>query len=129
MIKKYRVKVNGKVYEVELEAIEQVEGSIAFNAAKKVETPTETKTEEPKGTEEVNIAAPEGTKVKAFMQGKIIDIKVAEGQQVQEGQMLMILEAMKMENEIVAPVSGTVVKVVINKNDNVENQETLMIIK
>ena len=128
-MKKYRVKVNGKVYEVELEAIEEVEGSIAFKPTKKEDKPEEVKTEAPKGTEEVNIAAPEGTKVKAFMQGKIIDIKVSEGQQVQEGQMLMILEAMKMENEIVSPVSGTVVKVVINKNDNVENQETLMIIK
>lgn len=125
-MKKYRVKVNGKVYEVELEAIEEVPGSIAFT--KKDDTQSQ-KTETPRGEEVVNVASPEGTKVKAFMQGKIIDVKVSEGQQVQEGQMLMILEAMKMENEIVAPVSGTVVKIVVNKNDNVENQETLMIIR
>ena len=123
-MKKYRVKVNGKVYEVELEAIEEVKGSIAFT-----KKPAPKKEVEQKGTEEVSIAAAEGTKVKAFMQGKIIDVKVTEGQTVKEGQMLMILEAMKMENEIVAPVSGTVVKVVVNKNDNVENQETLIIIK
>jgi biotin carboxyl carrier protein len=125
-MKKYRVKVNGKVYEVELESIEEVKGSINF---KQTDTNTNNEKAKPKATEEVRIASPEGTKVKAFMQGKIIDVKVSEGQEVIEGQMLMILEAMKMENEIVAPVSGTVVKVVVNKNDNVENQETLMIIR
>lgn len=125
-MKKYRVKVNGKVYEVELEAVEQVEGAISFKKSQKTEEPVE---EVQSGTEDVNIHSAKGTRVKAFMQGKIIDVRVKEGDSVQEGQLLMILEAMKMENEIVSPVAGTVKKIVVNKNDNVENQETLIIIQ
>ena len=121
-MKIYRVKVNGKVYEVELETIKEVEGSIAFTKSKKT---SEAKTE---SKEILNVAPAEGVRVKAFMQGKIIDISVKEGQHVKEGQLLAILEAMKMENEIVSPVDGVIAKIVINKNDNVENQETLIVI-
>lgn len=109
-MKKYRVKVNGKVYEVELEEIIKTENSISLAEKKDVVTNNN------------------GTKVKTFMQGVIIDIKVKEGQDVIEGQSLAILEAMKMENEIVAPVSGTITKIYVNKQDRVENHEVIMII-
>ncbi len=122
-MKKYRVKVNGKVYEVELEAVEKVEGSIDFKKEKKEVEDTE------HSTDEVNVYAAEGTRVKAFMQGKIVDVRVKVGDHVKEGQLLMILEAMKMENEIVSPVAGEVKKIVVAKNDTVENQETLIVIK
>lgn len=127
-MKIYRVKVNGKVYKVELESIEEVKGSISFTKPK-TESTKEVEKTVVQNNEVVNVAPAEGTRVKAFMQGKIIDIAVKVGQAVKEGQLLAILEAMKMENEIVSPVNGTVVKVVVNKNDNVENQETLIIIK
>ena len=71
----------------------------------------------------------EGTKVLSFMQGTIVDVKVKANQEVIKGQTLAILEAMKMENEIVSPVSGVVKKVYIQKQDVVENQEVLMIIE
>jgi len=122
-MKIYRVKVNGKVYEVELETIQEVEGSIKFTKKDKTSDANSEK------NEILNVAPAEGTRVKAFMQGKIIDIPVKEGQHVKEGQLLAILEAMKMENEIVSPVDGVIAKIVINKNDNVENQETLIVIK
>ncbi len=121
-MKKYRVKVNGKVYEVELEAVEQIEGSIDFKKKKDVE-------EVNPASKEVNVHAAEGTRVKAFMQGKIVDVRVKVGDQVKEGQLLMILEAMKMENEIVSPIAGKVKKIVVAKNDTVENQETLIVIE
>ena len=108
-MKKYRVKVNGKVYEVELEEITKTDSPITLNK------------------EEV-ITNNNGTKIKTFMQGVITQIKVKEGQQVIEGQSLAILEAMKMENEIVSPVSGTVSKIYVNKQDRVENHEVIMII-
>ena len=108
-MKKYRVKVNGKVYEVELEEITKTDKPITLN---KKEVVTNNN----------------GTKIKTFMQGVIIDIKVKEGQEVIEGQSLAILEAMKMENEIVSPVSGTVTKIYVNKQDRVENHEVIMII-
>ncbi len=108
-MKKYRVKVNGKVYEVELEEITKTDKPITLNK------------------KEV-ITNNNGAKIKTFMQGVIIDIKVKEGQEVIEGQSLAILEAMKMENEIVSPISGTVSKIYVNKQDRVENHEVIMII-
>lgn len=108
-MKKYRVKVNGKVYEVELEEITKTNQPISLN---KKEVVTNNN----------------GTKIKTFMQGVIIDIKVKEGQEVIAGQSLAILEAMKMENEIVSPISGTVSKIYVHKQDRVENHEVIMII-
>lgn len=108
-MKIYRVKVNGKVYEVELEEISRSDESISIG-------------------EDSNTKDDSGTKVQSFMQGVIVDLKVVKGQKVIEGQTLAILEAMKMENEIVAPVSGTISKIFIQKQDHVENKEVIMII-
>lgn len=110
-MKIYRVKVNGKVYEVELEEVIKKEESITLT-----------------NTNDLHIKESAGVKIQSFMQGTIVDVKVKVGQEVIEGQTLAILEAMKMENEIVTPVSGIVSKIYIQKQDRVENQEVLMII-
>jgi biotin carboxyl carrier protein len=107
----YRVKVNGKVYEVELEEVVKKDDSIKLSSKKEVKAKEDS-----------------GVKIQSFMQGTIVDVKVKVGQEVIEGQTLAILEAMKMENEIVSPVNGVVNKVYIQKQDVVENQEVLMII-
>lgn len=110
-MKKYRVKVNGKMYEVELEEI---------NLSDQPKEPT------------VSIPSSNkdgGYKVKSLMQGVIVDIKVNVGQKVIKDQTLAILETMKMENEIVSPTNGTVTKIFINKQDTVENQEVIMIVE
>jgi biotin carboxyl carrier protein len=67
--------------------------------------------------------------IKAPMPGKIIDVLVREGASVLRGEPLVILEAMKMQNEIVSPVSGTVVKVMTKANSNVMKDDILVEIK
>ena len=78
-MKIYRVKVNGKVYKVELESIEEVKGSISFTKPK-TESTKEVEKTVVQNNEVVNVAPAEGARVKAFMQGKIIDIAVKVGQ-------------------------------------------------
>lgn len=113
-MKIYKVKVNGKVYEVELE-------SVTENAAK-IEASKELK------QEEKQVSTGEGTVVKAPMQGQINAIKVVNGQKVNKGDVLCILEAMKMENEIQSPCSGTVTKIAISKGQTVNNQDIMFVI-
>ncbi len=67
--------------------------------------------------------------VKAPMPGKIIDVLVREGATVTRGEPVVILEAMKMQNEILAPVSGTIVKVSVKANTNVMKDDLLVEIK
>ena len=102
-MKKYRVNVNGTVYEVELEEIT----GAAPAAAAPVAAPA---------------AAPAGgEKVCAPMPGTILAVNVTSGSAVKKGDVLMILEAMKMENEIMAPCDGTVTSVSVTKGAAVES--------
>ena len=104
-MKKYRVNVNGSIYEVEIEEMSAPATMSAPAAAPK--------------------AAPApagGNAVKAPMPGTILDVKVQNGQRVKKGQVLVILEAMKMENEIQAPCDGTVSGLNVRKGDSVETR-------
>ncbi len=108
-MKKYRVKVNGKVYEVELEEVEVNEEKIEVK--KEAKQPTEGKT----------INAPIG--------GKILSIKVATNQQVKKGDLVCVIEAMKMENEVLSTVDGKVKEVLVTTGAQVENKEPLVVIE
>lgn len=110
-MKIYRVKVNGKVFEVELESVTEKSEEIQ---TPKVQPQTE------------NVS---GTKLKAPMQGTIVKVNVGLEQYVKKGQSLLVLEAMKMENDIVAPVSGVVKQIMVSKGQNVNNQQVLLIIE
>ena len=106
-MKKYRVNVNGTVYEVELEEITGAAPAAAPVAAPAAPAPA---------------AAPAGgEKIAAPMPGTILSVNVAAGDAVKKGQVLMILEAMKMENEIMAPCDGTVTSVAATKGAAVES--------
>ena len=106
-MKKYRVNVNGTVYEVELEEIT----GAAPAAAAPVAAPATAPAAAPAG----------GEKVCAPMPGTILSVNVSNGSAVKKGDVLMILEAMKMENEIMAPCDGTVTSVSVTKGAAVES--------
>ena len=106
-MKKYRVNVNGTVYEVELEEIT----GAAPSAAAPVAAPAAARAAAPAG----------GEKVCAPMPGTILSVNVSNGSAVEKGDVLMILEAMKMENEIMAPCDGTVTSVAAAKGAAVES--------
>ena len=112
-MKKYRVNVNGTVYEV---AIELMDGAAPTPA-----TPAATPAPAP--------AAPAGgEKVSAPMPGTILAVNVQNGSAVKKGDVLFILEAMKMENEIMAPCDGTAASVSVTKGASVESGALLCVI-
>ncbi len=111
MTKLYNVTVNGTVYEVEVEEI--TEGA-APKAAKPVVSPVNTSPAPKKAAPVGN-----GTPVTAPMQGTIIKVAVSNGQAVKKGDLICLLEAMKMENEIFAPCDGTVTSVTVSAGQTV----------
>ena len=114
-MKKHRVTVNGTGYEIELE--EQI-GTAPAPAAAAPAAPAPA------------AAAPEGgEQVTAPMPGTILSINVAAGDTVKRGQVLMILEAMKMENEIMCPCDGKVASVNTSKGAAVESGTLLCVIQ
>lgn len=112
-MKKYRVNVNGSLYEIE---IEEMDASTAKRAPAAAPAPAAKPAAAPVGA---------GTKVNAPMPGTILDVKVQAGQSVKRGQVLVILEAMKMENEIQAPCDGKITGVNVRKGDSVETAALL----
>ncbi len=112
-MKCYKVTVNGTAYEITLEAIDAADVKAAPAPAAAP------------ATAPAPAAAPAGGEsVTAPMPGNILDIKVANGAQVKKGDVLIILEAMKMENEVMAPCDGTV-NVVVTKGSAVETGAVL----
>lgn len=110
-MKSFRITVNGKAYDVDVEEINNVQALEPRATAPSVTAPTT----KPVVTSSASASAPSGsagnTKIEAPMQGKIVAVKVAEGELVNNGDVVAILEAMKMENEIIATESGTVASV------------------
>lgn len=112
--KTYHITLNGKVYEVEIEEVQKGQQP----------KPTVQKTA-PQPKKEV-VATGSGEAVEAPMPGTIVNVMVKNGDSVKKGQVIAILEAMKMENEIVAPIDGTVVSVDVDKGQNVNLGDSLV---
>lgn len=128
-MRKFIVNVNGNSYEVEVEEVGAAYSpvvSAAPQSAPAAPTPAPTPAAAPAAAPApAPAAAASGTPVKAPMPGNLLDIKVANGQTVKKGDVLVILEAMKMENEISAPQDG-VVTVVASKGATVNTGDVLV---
>ena len=120
-MKNYTITVNGKVYEVTVE--EGFHGKGGETATVPV-NPPKTSEGTPKPVQPAATAG--GLQVKAPMPGKILEMKASVGQPVKRGDVLMILEAMKMENEIMAPRDGVVAGTHVNKGDSVDSGTPLV---
>ena len=123
-MKNYTITVNGKVYEVTVEEGFTGQGeksgtSPAPTAAPKSAAAVKEPAAAPKA------AAAGSVKITAPMPGKILDVRISVGQAIKKGDVVMILEAMKMENEIVAPQDGTVASVQAAAGSAVEAGDTL----
>jgi len=118
-MKAYKVTVNGNVYEITLEVIDKADIKAAPAPAAAPAEPA------PAPAAPAAAPAAGATTVSAPMPGTILKVNVAAGQAIKRGDVLMILEAMKMENEIVAPVDGTVAAVSVNAGATVESGTVL----
>lgn len=120
-MKNYTITVNGTPYNV---TVEEGTSTATAPVAAPVQAPAPQAAPAPKAA-----PAPAGAgsvKVDAPMPGNILDIKVSNGAAVKAGQVLCVLEAMKMENDIVAPQDGTVASINVNKGDSVEAGQTII---
>ena len=118
---KYKVTLNNRVYEVEVEM-----GQAMLIDEYDAVAPAAPAPAAPAAVPAAALAS--GEVVKAPMPGNILKINVAPGQKVEEGDVLIVLEAMKMENEIVATKSGTVAQVAVSKGAVVETGAPLVVI-
>ena len=116
-MKTYKVTVNGTAYEVTLEVVDKA--SVNTAPATPVQAPVAAPVATP--------AAAGGETVKSPMPGNILSVNVANGDSVKKGQVLLILEAMKMENEIMAPCDG-VVSNIVTKGSSVETGAVLCVL-
>ena len=114
-MKKYKVNVNGSVYEITLEVMD---GAPAAAPAAPAAAPAAPAAAAPAG----------GEKVCSPMPGTILSVNVQNGSAVKKGDVLMVLEAMKMENEIMAPCNGTIASVNTSKVSSGESGTLLCVI-
>lgn len=129
----FQVKVNGVPYQVEVEEtaggfMPSPQAAPAAAAPVPVAAPVALA---PAAMPAAPVAAPVagGEKINSPMPGTILDVRVSAGQSVKKGQVLCILEAMKMENEIISPRDGTVAQVAANKGASVNAGDPLMVLQ
>jgi len=119
---KYKVTLNGKQYEVEVEKGEATLAAAPAAPAAPAPAPAPAAPAAP-------VARAAGEVVPCPMPGTIVDVLVTAGEAIKSGQVLVILEAMKMENEIVSPRDGIVAQVVVAKGNTPNSDDPLVILQ
>ena len=131
MTKQYKITVNGKTYDVSVEEIKQEKVKVSAPVPSSAGS-------DPKPAAAPAKPAPQAAavpidenavSVKATMPGTILSFNVAVGDKVEEGQVVAILEAMKMENEVTAPASGVVKSIHVEKGSSVVEGQVILQIK
>lgn len=113
-MKTYRVKVNGKTFEVVLESVSESKSAPQVEQPKKEETPAPAP------------VATGGASVKAPIGGKVVSFKVNVGDTIKVGDIVAVIEAMKLENEVPSPVAGKVASIVAKTGSVVNNGDVLI---
>ena len=140
-MKTYKITVNGQAYNV---TVEETAGGVASAVpaaiapapavvpAPAAAAPAPVSTPAPAATPAAPASAPKvasgGTRVESPLPGALLDYKVREGDRVKKGQVIVLIEAMKMENEIVSPCDGTVGTILIERGDSVNPGDLIMTI-
>lgn len=123
-MKKFNIKVNGKAYEVEVEEVGSSAPSFSSPAAPDVSAPVnETKSAPAPAPAPVNAGS---SSIKAPMPGTINAVKVTAGESIKKGQVVAVLEAMKMENEIMAPEDAVVASVAVSQGQSVNTGDVIV---
>ncbi len=140
-MKKYKVLVNGQPYEVVVEEVKDTAGSVSppqqvssapaapkaapseKKAAPQPAAPTASTPQAPVG------GSGAGVSVDAPMPGSVLDVKVSVGDSVSEGDVLLILEAMKMENEVTSPAAGVIKSINVSVGATVNTGDTMIVIE
>ena len=125
---KYVVTLNGKNYEVEVEETDAVITAVTDAAPAAPAAAAPVAPAEAPAPAAAPAAAAEGQKVLSPMPGTILSVNVNVGSSVKAGDILLILEAMKMENEIVAPCDGTVRQLTVQKGSTVATDALLAVV-
>ena len=120
---KYKVTLNGRTYEVEVEA-----GKAMLLSEYEAIAPAPTAAAPAAAAPAAPVVTGAGEAVSAPMPGNILKVNVKAGDAVKSGTVLVVLEAMKMENEIMAPKDGTVTQVLVSKGSTVDTGAALVVI-
>lgn len=125
MLRKFRIKINEKEYMVEMEELGTAPGPGPISAAPLAASvpaavPVQAEAAVPAAPAAAPVPSGEGFTMEAPMPGSIINVQVKAGDQVKENQVLVVLEAMKMENEIVSPKDGIVTAVHVTKGSAID---------
>lgn len=135
MVRKFKISVNGKEYDVEVNEVQEEQTVLKKPVEKKPEilsaaavTNAPFIPKEPEKTQKDSAGASGSVRITAPMPGTILKINVQNGQKVKKSEVLLILEAMKMENEITSPVEGVVSSISVAVGNRVNSGEVMIIL-